>query len=157
MFAPVPSWAVTEVLLSDDLIPSLFASLNCNDCAASAVCKAWRRLLDTEQSLWCRLCQAAWSRREHVPQALRVLAAGSAAGKGKVGNNNRRGEPPRAREGGVRFRECRAGKSAPRAPGRVPPPVRCGGGPRPQASLSLWPGVVNPFAVLFRVSNKSST
>ena len=41
--AGVPGWAVSSVLLSPDLIPRLFASLDIVDCAAARVCKAWRQ------------------------------------------------------------------------------------------------------------------
>ena len=40
---PVPQWAVTAVLLSPDLIPDLFSSLESKYCAAACVCKAWRQ------------------------------------------------------------------------------------------------------------------
>ena len=43
LLPPVPEWAVTSVLLSPDLIPHLFASLEAKDCAAARVCKAWRQ------------------------------------------------------------------------------------------------------------------
>ena len=39
---PVPDWAVNQVLLSPDLVPHIFASLELEDHAAAAVCKAWR-------------------------------------------------------------------------------------------------------------------
>ena len=41
--APVPSWAVDEVLLHPDLVPSLMATLRTPDVAARQVCTAWRR------------------------------------------------------------------------------------------------------------------
>ena len=39
--APVPEWAVSAVLLSPDLIPSLLSPLRPRDGAAAAVCKHW--------------------------------------------------------------------------------------------------------------------
>ena len=39
--APVPEWAVSAVLLSPDLIPSLLSPLRPRDGAAAAVCKGW--------------------------------------------------------------------------------------------------------------------
>ena len=40
---PLPEWAVISVLVSTDLIPCLFASLERQDCAVACVCKAWRQ------------------------------------------------------------------------------------------------------------------
>ena len=40
--SPLPEWAVNSVLVSTDLIPYLFASLEMQDWAAACVCKAWR-------------------------------------------------------------------------------------------------------------------
>ena len=41
--APVPEWAVSAVLTSDDLVPGLIKPLALADGAAAAVCTAWRR------------------------------------------------------------------------------------------------------------------
>ena len=38
---PLPAWCVDGVLLSPDLLPHLFESLSCRDCAAAAACSAW--------------------------------------------------------------------------------------------------------------------
>ena len=38
---PVPDWARSGVLLSPDLMPQIFESLEVEDHAAAAVCKAW--------------------------------------------------------------------------------------------------------------------
>ena len=40
---PLPPWAVSDVLLSDDLVPDLMAPLALEQRAALAVCTAWRR------------------------------------------------------------------------------------------------------------------
>jgi hypothetical protein len=40
---PLPKWAVNSVLVSTDLIPYLFASLEIQDWAAACVCKAWQQ------------------------------------------------------------------------------------------------------------------
>ena len=37
-----PAWALDSVLLSPDLLPSLFGSLEFTDCATAQVCRAWR-------------------------------------------------------------------------------------------------------------------
>ena len=39
--SPLPSWARDEVLLSADLLPHVFATLEMKDNAAAAVCQAW--------------------------------------------------------------------------------------------------------------------
>ena len=39
---PLAEWAVSKVLLSSDLLPSLFLTLAVADAAASRACKAWR-------------------------------------------------------------------------------------------------------------------
>ena len=38
---PVPAWAVSQIFLSADLLPSVFSTLELEDCAASSVCSAW--------------------------------------------------------------------------------------------------------------------
>ena len=38
----VPAWAVSQIFLSDDLLPWMFATLEMKDCAAASVCSAWR-------------------------------------------------------------------------------------------------------------------
>ena len=38
---PVPAWATTQIFLSGDLLPAIFATLEMEDCAAARVCSAW--------------------------------------------------------------------------------------------------------------------
>ena len=40
---PLPHWVVNDVLLSPDLLPSIFASLQLEDSAAAAACSSWRK------------------------------------------------------------------------------------------------------------------
>ena len=39
---PLPAWAVDTVLLSSDIAPRLTGAMAAQDCAAAAVCRAWR-------------------------------------------------------------------------------------------------------------------
>ena len=43
LHAPVAPWAVSEILLSVDLMPSIFAALTPEESSAAAVCKAWQQ------------------------------------------------------------------------------------------------------------------
>ena len=40
--SPLPAWARDEVLLSADLLPDVFATLQMKDGAAASVCQAWK-------------------------------------------------------------------------------------------------------------------
>ena len=40
--SPLPTWARDEVLLSADLLPHVFATLQMKDGAAASVCQAWK-------------------------------------------------------------------------------------------------------------------
>ena len=58
--APVPEWAVTQVLLSGDLLPPIMASMRVNDVAAAMVCKAWHRSWQDTSELRRGLHRAPW-------------------------------------------------------------------------------------------------
>ena len=60
---PVPAWAVTDVLLSPDLLPVLLESLEADDCAAAAVCRRWRQSFlaaGAQRRKWCRVSTEDW-------------------------------------------------------------------------------------------------
>ena len=73
----VPPWAVEDVLLSPDLLPRVFATLELEDGAAAAACSAWcQQWIDTdEQRRGLRLAELGPLPPGIDPQRVSGLAA----------------------------------------------------------------------------------